>query len=189
MTLKPGWRPLFAASRPTRRLRHHCRRSSRRSDGGTGPDLRWDEWECHFEANGYRLPTEAEWEDACRAGTTTTFYFGNDRSLLPEYGISSSDLKIESLPGATLIPSAWGLFDMHGNVWEWCWDWNRTFPDGPEEDPRGPGGPTFDGGAHRVYRGGGIANSRGESDSKARGNASPKECFWNLGFRVVCAAE
>ncbi len=72
-------------------------------------------------ANGYRLPTEAEWEYACRAGSTTTFSWGDDESMADRYAVSSSSYT--ELAGSKL-PNGWRLFDVHGNVWEWCHDWH-----------------------------------------------------------------
>ena len=84
-----------------------------------GSPLEGDGWRLIPEANGYRLPTEAEWEYACRAGTTTMFSHGDDESWLDRYAVVRA--KQTELPGSKL-PNAWGLFDVHGNVSEWCHD-------------------------------------------------------------------
>ena len=111
----------------------------------------------------YRLPTESEWEYACRAGTTTAFYFGSAlRSGMAnfygyyEYDASVGDIYNPNgiLPGLTTPvgsyqPNAWGLYDMDGNVWEWCRDWYGTYPTGSVTDPAGPAS-----GSARVIRGG-----------------------------------
>jgi formylglycine-generating enzyme required for sulfatase activity len=113
---------------------------------------------CNFLANGYRLPTESEWEYACRAGTTTAFYSGPitytgsspldpNLDLIGWYGGNSGS---NTHPVGQKQPNAWGLYDMSGNVWEWCWDWYSTYP-ATVTDPTGPSS-----GSVRVCRGGGF---------------------------------
>ena len=141
-------------------------------------------WECDFESNGFRLPTEAEWEHACRAGTETLYSFGNDQTLLDEYARHSNNRVIPALPSGSLIPNRLGLFDMHGNVWEWTWDWMVPFTTESQTDPRATGPPPGPD-ARKTFRGGGIATHSGDSLSESRGGAEPSARFYNLGFRVA----
>jgi formylglycine-generating enzyme required for sulfatase activity len=130
---------------------------------------------------GYRLPTEAEWEYACRAGTTTAYSFGNDRELLKYYG---RHLEEGAQPAALLRPNLRGLSDMHGNVWEWCHDRYQADlskdaidPVGLEEDADGP--------ANRVLRGGGWDRSAWHCRSAYRHSPTPDYRGSYMGFRVV----
>ena len=145
----------------------------------------------------YRLPTEAEWEDACRAGTTTSFGLGPDlRSGMANFNGRleyDSDLGTVVNPTGTLLDkttvagqyaaNAWGLYDMHGNLWEWCLDlWSDRLPGGAVTDPTGPGT-----GAARVLRGGSWYNSGRICRSGARGPSSLDYKGNDVGFRVVLA--
>lgn len=94
-----------------------------------------DVWECDFDADGYRFPTEAEWEYACRAGTTTRYFFGGDDERLPRYGHLGLT---RTAPVCSRLPNPWGFFDMLGNVHEHCWDRWSPFTSQEAVDPVGP---------------------------------------------------
>ena len=125
---------------------------------------------------GYRLPYEAEWEFACRAGTTTAYSFGD--SLTKADGNIDGD---SSKVVGSYKPNAFGLYDMHGNVWEWCEDWYGDYPEGAVIDPKG-----IATGGTRVMRGGafyifGVSKAR----SSLRLNHSPTLRSNYVGFRLV----
>ena len=129
---------------------------------------------------GYRLPTEAEWEYACRAGTSTAYSFGN--SLTESNGnIDGSSTKAVG----SYKPNAFGLYDMHGNVWEWCEDWKVAYPGGAETDPRGPATGTY-----RVLRGGSFHGYESLARSSDRLNyvAAPAYRYDTGGFRLARTA-
>jgi formylglycine-generating enzyme required for sulfatase activity len=145
------------------------------------------EAECNFDATGYRLPTEAEWEYACRAGSSTEYSFGNDARELAEAAWFTDNADKKTHPVGGKKPNAWGLFDMHGNVAEWCHDFydKDYYAHSPEMNPRGPTD-----GDKNVLRGG-AWNSRADVlRSAARVGESPgfqDACFARdaIGFRCV----
>jgi formylglycine-generating enzyme required for sulfatase activity len=113
-------------------------------------------WECNFESNGYRLPTEAEFEYALRAGSSTDYFFGSSVADLKQYAWFKGNSTGGSHPVGAKLPNAWGLHDMVGNVWHWCNDFYQEdyYQQSPDRDPRGPTR-----GENRVVRGG-CWNSR-----------------------------
>lgn len=136
----------------------------------------------HFE---YRLPTEAEWEYACRAGTVTRYYFGDDPSYtnLTRYAWTTSNSGGTPHPVGEKRPNAWGLYDMHGNVWEWCLDHSGgVYPGGAAIDPAGPAD-----GVARVLRGGSWTTLDRVCRSARRFGFPPDLSVNDFGFRVVLA--
>jgi formylglycine-generating enzyme required for sulfatase activity len=108
-------------------------------------------WECDFSATGYRIPTEAEWEYACRAGSTTSYYFGDNQGELKSFAWFAGNSEENPHPVGQRKPNTWDLFDMNGNVWEWCNDYYsaKYYRESPTDNPRGP-----QDGEKRVLRGG-----------------------------------
>jgi len=132
----------------------------------------------------YRLPTEAEWEYACRDGSTTRFCFGDNESGLDVYCWYWNNSDERSHPVGTKKANAWGLYDMHGNVWEWCQDWygEDYYAKSPSADPQGPAS-----GAFRVLRGGGWYGGAQFCRSADRCGLNPGFRDYGLGFRAVCS--
>ena len=128
---------------------------------------------------GYRLPTESEWEYACRAGTTTSYSFGNN--------LTKSDANIDGT-GTKAVesykPNAFGLYDLHGNVWEYCEDWYDDYPAGTVTDPKGPAT-----GDSRVLRGGSFYYNESVARSSSRDFYSPTSRVVNGGFRLASTAD
>ncbi|MEM7397058.1 MAG: SUMF1/EgtB/PvdO family nonheme iron enzyme, partial [Verrucomicrobiota bacterium] len=126
----------------------------------------------------YRLPTEAQWEYACRAGTTSAFAFGESLSTNDarfDLGVDGSPVQV-----ASFRPNAWGLFDMHGNLWEWCQDWYDKYPTNHVENPAG-----LLMGSDRVIRGGSWIFGGRDCRSADRLGSSPSDRNNFLGFRVA----
>jgi len=146
-----------------------------------------DEGVCNFAANGYRLPTEAEWEYACRAGTSTDYSFGPDIRQLSQCAWFAENANKQTHPVAQKKPNAWGLYDMYGNVAEWCNDvYEKGYAKDPEtKDPHGPKD-----GPRRVLRGGAWNSPADDCRSASRVGESPgcqDACFARdaIGFRCV----
>ena len=162
-------------------------------------------WLSTKEGKTYRLPTEAEWEYACRAGTTTRYYSGDDPETLAKVGnvadaatkaafpqspgpfLKASDGYAFTSPVGMFRPNAFGLFDMHGNVQQWCADRYDEGPNGtwyyrdsPVDDPQGP-----DSGVGRVLRGGSYKDTPRYVSAEYRYGRVPSMTFWYVGFRVA----
>ncbi len=154
----------------------YCNRLSEKE--GLRPAYSIDGEEVGFlggERTGYRLPTEAEWEYACRAGTLTPYSTGTALTARQaNYNL------VETTEVRLYPPNPWGLYDMHGNVWEWCWDWYGAYPRGSVKNPRGPRS-----GLTRVLRGGGWDSQARVCRSAARSRFSPSMRTNVIGFRTV----
>jgi formylglycine-generating enzyme required for sulfatase activity len=145
------------------------------------------QWLSSQEKRTYRLPTEAEWEYACRAGTTTQYSFGDDHNELSKYGWYNKKpepdwVNGKSHPVAGLLPNPFGLFDMHGNLWEWCGDSfdEKWYEKSPPGDPVGPAADL-----DRVLRGGACLDIASRSRSAYRHDRSPYSAANTHGFRCV----
>ncbi len=134
-------------------------------------------WLSKKEGREYRLPTEAEWEYCCRAGTTTAYYWGNDLSQADPYAWYSSNSGGATRPVAGKLPNVWGLYDMAGNCWEWTSDWYAAERAGGT-DPRGPSSRSG-----RAIRGGSWRNSDLRSGIRVHGSPEDRDSI--LGFRVA----
>lgn len=148
----------------------------------------WDEVNAFLKkaGNGFRLPTEAEWEYAARAGSAAQYSFGDDESKLKEYAWFDGNAGSQTHPVGQLKPNAFGLFDMHGNVSEWCSDWygdkyyEECHRKGTVANPQGPSSGTF-----RVVRGGSWGSGAVYCRSAVRGSGVPGFRYVYRGFRLV----
>jgi formylglycine-generating enzyme required for sulfatase activity len=149
---------------------------------GSGTDWTWT-----LSADGWRLPTEAEWEYACRAGTQTPFNTGdclnadteaNYNGTAPSTGCATGISRGQTMSVGSLAANAWGLFDMHGNVWEWCWDGNADYPTEPVTDPASDG-------EKSIFRGGSWYHDSLYCRSANRAGANPDHFDVYFGFRLV----
>jgi len=128
----------------------------------------------------YRLPTEAEWEYACRAGTTNLFSFGDSTTEADQYVWTMENSEATTHPVGQKRPNPWGLYDMHGNVWEWCSDWFAIYPAVELKDPSGPKD-----GKYKVFRGGSWNHAIQFARSKDRFMMAPSNGIYFVGFRIA----
>jgi len=163
------------------------------TDPVTGSNYTSGTFYCNFTANGYRLLTEGEWEYAARAGTTTPFSCnetnytsGNcwgctagTHPTLEQYAVYCANDNDRSEPVGSKLANPWNLKDMHGNVWEWCWDWKAPYP-GDTTDYTGPVS-----GSDRVLRGGYWNYDARHCRSAYRGYVTPGSQYYIIGFRLV----
>ena len=129
----------------------------------------------------FSLPTEAQWEYACRADTTTVFHFGNDSEALPQYGWFANNSDGSPKPVGTKKANTWGIKDLHGNVGEWCFDWyGKKYPPSGSVDPITQKASNF-----KVFRGGTYTDTVERCRAARRNRVTPDtENPW-IGFRVV----
>ena len=185
----PGWPEGEADERPVNNVSWFdavafCNRLSQAA--GLTPCYRIEEVEedrrVHWDhaADGYRLPTEAEWEYACRAGTTTPWSCGDSEKELERHAWFARNARDTTHPVGEKRPNPWGLYDMHGNVWEWCWDWYGDYSREPQTDPMGP--PE---GNSRMLRGGAFDSPAVFLRSAFRNRFGPENRYQGGGFRCV----
>jgi formylglycine-generating enzyme required for sulfatase activity len=142
-------------------------------------NVSWDDATAFAKWMGCRLPTEAEWEYACRAGSTTDFNTGKKpTNTQANYQTNPTRARIAAV--GSFAANAWGLYDMHGNAWEWCSDWFGNYASSPQTNPIGPSE-----GKHRIYRGGSWKSKWHSCRSWYRNKIGPGYLDNSIGFRLV----
>jgi len=155
------------------------------NNSNSSDDIKWTV-SINANANGYRLPTEAEWEYAARGGTSTPFAFGNNLTTsqanydgnYPYNGNAKGEYRQKTVAVNSFKPNDYGLYNMHGNVWEWCWDWYGTYSNN-QTNPTGANS-----GSDRVLRGGSWGGSAEGCRSAYRGYIDPNYRYNHCGFRL-----
>lgn len=155
--------------------------NARSKEDGLEPCYNLETWECDFSRNGYRLPTEAEWEYACRAGSSDEYHFGDNEKMLQIYAWYEKNSGKKSRPVGRKRPNKWGLYDMTGNLWEWCNDYYKAdyYGEGPEKDPRGPEKTDM-----RVLRGGCWNSKSDDCKSATRNKENPAYADACFGYDI-----
>lgn len=151
-------------------------------------NITWDDAKAFADWMGCRLPTESEWEYACRAGSTTIFNIGdslpttdaNYDGNFPYYNTPKGTFHSKSMPVGSYPANKWGLHDMHGNVWEWCSDWFGEYPAAELKNPKGPRN-----GEYRIIRGGSWFYKGNDCRSAMRFSSSPIYSSNYIGIRLV----
>ena len=144
------------------------------------------QWLTQKDSRPYRLPTEAEWEYACRAGTRTRYSYGYDEAGMEHHAWFEANSSASTHPVGQKRPNAWGLYDVHGNVYEWCSDGYGAYTEAstPVDDPTGTTASVY-----RVYRGGCWYTPASQCRSAIRLRSQSRKRSGSLGFRVVCDVE
>ena len=164
---------------------HYCNERSRLE--GLETCYNTETWECNYDKKGYRLPIEAEWEYVCRAGTGTSYFFGNRKNELRNFSWFKGNSGGRPRPVGKKLPNPWGIYDLYGNTWEWCNDFYQVdyYQESPEKNPKGP-----ETGDNKVLRGGSWDSDADQCRSSFRYNEVPGYtdiCFGYdiYGFRCV----
>jgi formylglycine-generating enzyme required for sulfatase activity len=162
-------------NRPVEKVTHidamaYCAALTKREREGGRLPVGWD----------YRLPTEGEWEYACRAGSTNQFSFGDESTNPDKFAWTQENSDATTHPVGLKEPNAWGLYDIHGNVWEWCLDFFEPYPATHLTDPTGPAQ-----GKYKVFRGGGWNNDVTMARASNRFMMEPDKGIHFVGFRVA----
>lgn len=128
----------------------------------------------------YRLPSEGEWEYACRAGATNLYSFGDDAGVAEQFAWTAENSDAATHPVGLKRPNAWGLYDTHGNIWEWCSDWFEAYPAAPLTDPVGPATSKY-----KLFKGGGWNQDLEYGRASSRFMMSPSNGIHFVGFRLA----